>query len=166
MSGPRADPFDLVAEGIWSRMRDIVMTRSRWDRFVRDPEGGSAGEAVGDPRLPSPEERERLAAEFVLRAFRVGMDPVSQRMLECLTPEDAVTLDALAETTGLSPLALHEKVADLVQVGLAVLDFERREVRGTPLAFGLVEIVREVARRLAARMAERWDETAAVGTRR
>ena len=158
MSGGSA--FDLVAEGIWARLRDIVMARSRWDRFVRDPEGGGAGEASGAMAPPAPEEAERLATELVLRALRVGVDPVSRRMLERLLREDAVPLEALAETSGLPPIALHEKVADLVQVGLAVHDLERCLVRATPLASGLLEIVGEIARRLAVRMAERWPQTA------
>jgi len=154
--------FDLVAEGIWARLRDIVMARSRWDRFVRDPAGASGGEAPSAMAPPASAEAERLAAELVLRALRVGVDPVSHRMLERLTREDVVSLEALAETTGLPPLALHEKVADLVQVGLAAHDFERCLVRATPLASGLLEIVGEIARRLAVRMAERWPQTTTV----
>jgi len=157
---------DLVAEGIWARLRDMVMARSRWDRFVRDPEGKSGGEAPLASAPPAPDEAERLATELVLRALRVGVDPVSHRMLERLTREDVVPLEALAETTGLPPIALHEKVADLVQVGLAVHDLERREVHATPLASGLALIVGEIARRLAGLMAERWPETAALGARR
>lgn len=164
MSGGSA--FDLVAEGIWARLRDMIMARSRWDRFVRDPEGGSGGEAPLAMAPPAPEEAERLAAELVLRALRVGVDPVSQRVLERLAREDVVPLETLAETTGLPPLALHEKVADLVQVGLAVHDLERRQVRATPLASGLLEIVGEIARRLAGLLAERWPETAAPVARR
>ncbi len=138
--------LNLLAEGLWARLRDILMAQSRWDGFVHDPEGGSA------QPLPPPDESERLAAEMTLRALRVGVDPVNHAILRRLAQQDEVALVALMEQTGLSRVALIETINDLSQVGLASYEVETRKVRATAGATGLLGLLDEVRDRLARRI--------------
>jgi hypothetical protein len=58
-----------------------------------------------------------------------------------LDPSTPVELPALMQGTGLDRVAASERVNDLVQVGLAVRDLMGDQIRGTPLAGGLVSLV-------------------------
>lgn len=145
--------FDLLAEGLWSRLRDILMAQSRWDGFVHDPAG--SGPKI-EPVPPSSEEAERVAGEMLLRALRVGVEPVSQAILLRLTHAEAVGLPALMELTGLPRVAVIERVKDLSQVGLASYAVETGEARATALAEGLLGFEDEVRGRLMRVMEEQW----------
>ena len=137
------DEMDQLAEGLWMRLRDILMAQSRWDCFVHDPEGEKS------QPLPPPEESERLAADMVLRALRVGIDPINHAILRRLTQENEVALTSLIEQTGLSRIALMETINDLSQVGLASYAVETRQVHATAGAIGLLGLLDEVRARLA-----------------
>ena len=137
------DEMDQLAEGLWMRLRDILRAQSRWDGFVHDPEGEKS------QPLPPPEESERLAADMVLRALRVGIDPINHAILRRLTRENEVALTSLIEQTGLSRIALMETINDLSQVGLASYAVETRQVRATVGAIGLLGLLDEVRARLA-----------------
>lgn len=145
--------FDLLAEGLWSRLRDILMAQSRWDGFVHDPDGSGP---KAEPVPPSSEQGERLAGEMLLRALRVGVEPVNQAILLRLTHAEAVGLPALMELTGLPRVAVIERVKDLSQVGLASYAVETGEARATALAEGLLGFEDEVRGRLVRVMEEQW----------
>ncbi len=149
--------FDLLAEGLWSRLRDILMAQSRWDRFVHNPEGSGAPTQV-EPIPPSREEAERVAAEMLLRALGAGAETVNQTILRRLASKEAVKVPILMELTGLPRIAVIERVHDLARVGLASYAAESGEARGTPLSQGLLGFVDEVSGRLARIAGERWAE--------
>lgn len=153
---------DLVAGGLWARLRDILLAQSRWDRFVPDPEGGG-GEPDHGAEVPPPAERRRVAEEMVLRALRVGADPVNHAILARLGREEATPLARLMDETGLPRVPLGERVFDLAQVGLAAWAPETRELRATGAGEGLVGIVGEIASRLTRLADENWAETARPG---
>jgi len=153
---------DLLAGGLWARLRDILLAQSRWDRFVPDPEGGGS-ETDRGAEAPSPAERRRVAEEMVLRALRVGADPVNHAILVRLGREEATPLASLMDETGLPRVPLGERIFDLAQVGLAAWAPETREARATGAGLGLVGIVGEISSRLARHADERWAETAPPG---
>lgn len=142
-----SDALDQFAEGIASRLRDILLAQSRWDGFVSDPEREEAA-------IP-PEANERLAAEMVLRAVRAGADPVNYAILRRLVDHDDGSLTALMEQTGLSRVGLTETVQDLAQVGLVSYAPENREVRATAGARGLLGLIDAVRGRVASTMRKR-----------
>lgn len=160
MSAPVAPErvFDLLAEGLWGRLRDILMLHARWDRFVHHPEEEQPTPA---PAAPPREEAERVATEMALRALRVGADPVNHAILVRLAREEAVGLPALMDLTGLPRIPLSERVNDLSQVGLASYAVETREARATPAAEGLLGLLDEVRGRLTRIMGERWAKAGA-----
>lgn len=151
-SDAAANCFDLMAEGLYRRLRDILLAQSRWDSFVHDPE--EEGHQEASPAL-SPEEATRVAAELVLRAFRAGLDPVNHLILARLVAEKAVHLSSLMELTGLPRIPLTERVNDLAQVGLASHSVDTREVHATSLAEGLLVMLAEIRDRLVRTMEER-----------
>jgi DNA-binding transcriptional ArsR family regulator len=141
---------DLLAEGLWLRLRDILMVQSRWDAFVHDPEGRDGGAA-----LP-PSSIGRTASDMVLRALRVGADPVNIAILRRLVREEEIAIADLMEQIDLSQIALVEALNDLSQVGLASYAMESRTARATDGAVGLLGLLEEVRGRLARIVEERW----------
>ncbi len=152
----RGDFRTALAEALWQRVRSIALAAHRLDRLPEN-EGGNArlGEA----------DAAKLAGELVLRLLRVGSDPVNFRLLAHLVKEGSVGMRELAGGVDLPPLAVSERVADLVQVGLAVRSLVGDRVQGTEAARAFVELVGEVARALEARVVEHWDETVREGGR-
>lgn len=128
-------------------MRTLLRALDRQDRletaqaFVgwleREAEAG---------RLPD------AARELFLRALRVAGDPVNYRILQLLEPAGTVDLSALVQRTGLDRVAASERVNDLVQVGLAARDLVGDQIRGTPLASGLLGFVEGLAARAGERL--------------
>jgi hypothetical protein len=141
MKGPEAldAAAGRVAESLSGRLHDIRVALDRWDNFVHDPAGGGPEIVAGgsDPAA-------LLAREFVLRALRVGLEPVNFRILERLAAEATLTIGAVIELTGLPRVIAVERANDLAQVGLASHAIEA----GT---LGLVGLVQAVAARVAAR---------------
>lgn len=161
----------LVAEGLWNRLRDVVIALGRWERFVHDPDPlpGTLGAAVGTASPPSREEAARIASETVLRAWRVGVDPVNHALLARLaagatiqTPGSA-TLAELGEIARVPQVPLLERINELVQAGLAVHLAGSQEVQATPAAEGMLGLMDEVTCRLAALVEERWAATVQPG---
>ncbi|HYM62941.1 MAG TPA: hypothetical protein VEZ11_18790 [Thermoanaerobaculia bacterium] len=143
--------LDLLAEGLWARLRDILLAQSRWDGFVRDPEGGQL------QAVPPPDDRERVASEMVLRALHVAVDPVNNAILHLLAGEERVAIASLMEQTGLSRIGVIERVNDLSQVGLASYEVEAREARATAGASGLLGLFDDVSERLTRILEKRWN---------
>ena len=149
--------LDSLAEGIWSRLRDVLLAQVRWERFVSDPENARS-EAMTEPAA-SREDTERATGELVLRALGVGVDPVNHAILAHLAGKDAVGIATLATLAGLPRIALSERLSDLVQAGLASYAAESRQARATSAGEALVALVDEVRQRLTRIVGERWAET-------
>jgi len=152
-----APPSDLIAEGVWSRLRDVVLSQRRWERFVDDPDGGGSGPEARTVEPPRGAEARRIAEELTLRALRAGVDPTNHEILRRLGEADSATVAELAELTQLPRLALDERVGDLMQVGLVSRAADSQQVHATPLTEGMLGLVDDVASRLAALIDERWD---------
>lgn len=137
---------EALAEALWARLRSLCLAAERVDRLPENPGGVSE---LGGP------ERDRLAEEFVLRLFRVGTDPVNYALVRRLAHESSVSLPELARGVGLPPLAVAERVADLVQVNLAARSLVGDQVQATAATVALAELVESVRRELARRV-EGW----------
>ncbi len=136
-----------LADALWHRVRSIALAAHRLDRL---PE--NAGETA---RLEGADAA-KLATEMVLRLLRVGSDPVNFKLLSHLVQQGSVGMRELAGEVDLPPLAVSERVADLVQVGLAARSLVGDQVQGTEAARAFVELVGDMARALEARVVEEW----------
>lgn len=144
---------DDVAEGLWRRLRDVLMAERRLEGFAFAPE---SPDATGAPpsRLTALVADDAgltgMARDVSLRAMAAVADPVNYRMLACLGG-GPVGVDDLARATGLAPLAVSERVNVLSQLGLAVRELEKDAVAAAPAGRGLVALVDGIAAGLAAR---------------
>lgn len=141
--------LDEVVRGLTDRVRTLVLAMDRQDRLE------TAGEYVG--WLADQTETGRLAEvtqEVLLRALRVVSDPINLGMLLRLDAQVAVSTADLVRQTGLTRVAISERVNDLVQAGLATREMIGDEVRSTPLSHGLLDVMGEISDRSAERLAE------------
>lgn len=141
--------LDAVVRGLTDRVRTLVLAMDRQDRLE------TAGEFVG--WLEDQAKTGRLTEvtqEMLLRALRVASDPINLGMLRRLDPLVAVGIADLVRQTGLTRVAVSERVNDLVQAGLATRELIGDEVRATPLTGGLLEVLAEISERSADLLAE------------
>ena len=134
------DPSKDILDGLTDRVRNLLLALDRQDRLE------TAEAFVG--WLAREREEGRLAEaarEVLLRALRAAGDPVNFRLLTMLDPLEPATLPDLMRETGLSRVAASERVNDLVQAGLAARELIGDQIRGTPLAVGLVAMVEQLA---------------------
>lgn len=142
------EPLDDIVDGLNGRVRTLLLALDRQDRLE------TASRFVG--WLEGERRQGRLAGsarEVLLRALRATSDPVNFRLLAMLDPLAPVGIGTLMERLGLDRVAASERVNDLVQAGLAVREMVNDEVRGTPLARGLVGLVERAAAGAGERLA-------------
>ncbi len=147
------DPIGELAEGLWRRLRDVLLAERRLESFTFAPEtegaraaspGRLAALAADDSAIAD------LARDLTLRALAAATDGVNYRVLACLGSEP-VGLDAVARALGLPPLAVSERVHALAQLGLASRTLEQDGVGETVAGRGLVRLVETLGGELAAR---------------
>ena len=143
---------DAVAEGLWRRLRDVLMAERQFERFAFSPEGGR--EARGPGRLAALLDDDAalagVARDVTLRALAAATDGVNYRVLSGIGGEP-VSVDDLARAVGLPTLAASERVNALAQVGLAARDLERDAVAETAAGRGVVALIEAISAGLAAR---------------
>jgi DNA-binding HxlR family transcriptional regulator len=127
---------DLSA-ALGRRMRDIGRLLDRLDRL----EAGT-----GEWRqAQAGAELQAAAEDMALRALRTAADPVNFNILRCLAGESAIPFAVLAQTTGLSRIALNERVSDLVQLGLAAREIDTDQVQANAAGLALYGLIRSIA---------------------
>lgn len=139
-----------LAEGLWARLRGVLLAERRLERFAFTTEV-----AQGDParlvRLAEdPGALSDLSRDLALRALAAGADPVNFRVLACLGPGPR-SVDGLAGAVRLPRVAATERVGALAQVGLAQRALERDSVEVTPAGAALVGLVEYLCAALEAR---------------
>lgn len=142
------DPRDDILNGLTDRARNLLLALDRHDRLESaDVFIGWLGREHADGRLGD------AAREVLLRALRAAADPVNFRLLRFLDPLKPMALPELMQETGLSRVAVSERINDLVQTGLASRELIGDQIRGTPLAVGLVATVEVLAAEAGDRLA-------------
>lgn len=136
----------LLADGLWRRLRDVILVSERIDTFAfgPDPEDGARRVSLTDA------DARAISVEFVLRALRSAGDRTNYLILERACTAEGVGADDLANELGVPRLAIAERVADLLQAGLAVRALDSDRVHATPAGEQVAALVRESAARLAA----------------
>ncbi|MBI4635579.1 MAG: hypothetical protein HY727_04440 [Candidatus Rokubacteria bacterium] len=143
--------LDMVAEGLWRRMRDVAMAERGLERFAFAPETGDA-RSTGRLRdlAADPAALSVLARDVTLRALVAAADAVNYRLLLGLGRE-SVDLDGLSRALGLPPLAVTERINGLAQLGLAARDLERDGASETMAGRGLVALIEAISAGLGER---------------
>lgn len=141
------ETLEVLAEALWDRIRAVALAAHRLDRLPEN-EGGVA--AVRD------EEAVKLAEEFLFRLLRAGTDPVNYAILSRLAREASIPMVELSREVHLPSLAVAERVADLVQVGLAARSLVGDQVQATAATGAFVELVQAISHGLARRIAGEW----------
>ncbi len=101
-----------------------------------------------------PGERKSAARESVLRALRMASDATNFSILQSLQDGVGTPIEDLVAKTGLTRLALAERVGDLVSAGLAAKLPEANQIAGVPAGTAIVGVV-EAAVGQAARSIDR-----------
>jgi len=133
-----------AAEGLWQRLKEMVLLRKRLENFVFMPETNPKEKVNGwlDHLLDEGQVK-LLATELTLRTFRVGVEAINYKILVRLQQERSVSISMLADLTGLPDLLVGERVNDLVQVGLALRSIDNEQVNATLLTDSLLGIIGE-----------------------
>ncbi len=143
-----------LAEGLWAWVRHLAMAMHRLEGFSFH-EGSPGPEEGSLAELQDPARQEDLAREFVLRVFRVGADAAHYRLLRRLRQSDPVPLAELARLEGTGRLAMTERLNEMVQAGLVTRILETDSARPTRLAEGLMDVIEDIAARVAGKIGER-----------
>ncbi len=137
-----------IAEDLYQRFRLLAMVIERTDSFVgMTPAGATIENLSGEPGpsrwlnalANNHDEVKAIAGDFVLRAFRVALEPTNFTILLKLREQPAVSLPDLMQATLLNRLSLSERINDLIQVGLVIKDVQTGQVQGTQAAEALVD---------------------------
>lgn len=137
-----------MADGLWKRLRDVILVAERVDTFVFGPgEGGDLPKVVLDET-----EANAIATDFVLRAIRAATDRTNFLILDAGSADDGVSASDLALATGLPLLVVSERVGDLLQAGLATKALDAGRVYSTAAGMQAVAMVKHAAERLATTM--------------
>jgi hypothetical protein len=144
-------PLEVLADGLWRRLRDVILTERRLERFAFAPETaeGPPPERL-DVVLDDAVAVDGLARDLTLRALAAAAETLNARLLAAVGGEP-VGLAELARALDLPWLALSERVNGLAQVGLAARDLEHDRVSGTPAGRGMLLLLDAIVAAVAAR---------------
>jgi len=153
-AGASAGPeVEAVADGLWWRLRDVVLAERRLERFAFAPEQPNSPAGPGE-RLSALAADEAALAELTrdvtVRALAATADGANLRLLALLGGEP-IGIDDASRALALPPLAVSERVNALAQLGLAARDLERDAVTGTAAGRAVVALVKAISAGLATR---------------
>lgn len=134
-----------MADGLWKRLRDVILVAERVDTFVFGPgQGGELPKVEMDAASAA-----TIASDFVMRSLRAVSDSVNFSILEAASAEDGIEAAELASSLHLPILVVSERVGELMQTGLAAKALDTGRVYATGAGIQAVLLVRQVAERLA-----------------
>jgi predicted DNA-binding transcriptional regulator len=148
---PAEAAVEALAQGLWGRLRDVVLAAERLERFNFAPERETAPSTPDWIRGLMTDEAALAGSvlDLVRRAAAVAVDPVNHRVLSLLVErDDPIPLAELARAAGLPALTTVERVSDLQQVGLASRVLDQGAVTATPAGRGWVRLLDLVAARV------------------
>ena len=146
--GKQPDPVDGLSLILGQSAADILrLHMSVIDRENRLESG--TGEWLSSFRSNA-DERVSASRESVLRALRMASDATNFRILQSLTDGVGTPVEKLVRASGLSRLALAERIGDLVSAGLAAKIPEANQVAGVRAGTALVRLVESAAEQASA----------------
>lgn len=142
-----SEPLDDLTEGLWARLRNVLIALDRMDRLetARELAGWVEGFQSDDSQIQA------TVQAFVLRAVRAASDPINFQILSAVRAAGGTSLAQLIETTRLTRVDLTERLKDLAQVGLIAQAFEMDSAQLTRAGEGMLAWVDAVRERIAER---------------
>ncbi len=142
------DPARELIEGLWARLRNVLIALDRLDRL------DTATDFVGwvETLQRDDAQIETTTRDWVLRALRLAADPLNYQVLRALEKSEGASIAALMHATHLARVELTERVKDLAQAGFVAQDLETETVQATRAAVGMVAWVESLREQLAARL--------------
>lgn len=135
---------DLMAEGAWTRLRNLIGALDRVDRLETSPEfDGWLKQLQTDEHA-----LEATIREFLLRAVRLAADPINWQILLRLRETNGATLSALLELTHLPRVELAERVNELARAGLTIQTLDEAVIEITPFGRGWLHWLDKVTERI------------------
>lgn len=131
--------LEPIVQAVWARIQAVVRAADRLGRFPENPPWPELGA----------DDAQAAGREFALRLLRAGADSVNYGLLREVVQHGTLPLAELAEPLGLHPVAVLERVADLVQVGLVERSLVGDSVQATAAGEAFVRLVESVAGRAA-----------------
>ena len=120
--------MERVVDGLWLRLRDVILAERRLERFTFAPEAPETGAPGRLAALAGDAQAQgRLARDVTLRALAAACDPVNCEILGGFDGQ-VVSVAEMTARVGLPELALRERVNALAQAGLAARDLEQDAV--------------------------------------
>lgn len=135
-----SDRDDALARALAARLRDAAEAADRLAEFSFDQRWDvPLASTICDG------DETAVAHDFVLRVLAGAVEPVNHRMLQLIvTSETGARPDALMQDSGLTRMAVIERVHALIQLGLVARDLQADTVCATPAGRGMVEYVEQL----------------------
>lgn len=135
---------DALVEGLWARLRNVLIALDRLDRLE------NAAEFVGwvEAFRHDDAQVEATAREWILRAVHLASDPLNYRILRMLQVSDGLSMGQLMQATGMMRVELTERVKDLAQVGLVAQALDSDSVQNMRAAEGLVAWIQTLSEQM------------------
>ncbi len=139
------EPSAELVEGLWARLRNVLIALDRLDRL------DSATEFVGwvESLQHDDAQVDATVRIWVLRAVHLASDPANYRLLRFLHGSDGMTIAQLMQATGTTRVELTERVKDLAQAGFVAQVLDMDSVQATPAAKGFVAWVESLGEQMA-----------------
>ena len=141
MNSEIAAIVEPLALDLWHRFRLLATVVEKGESFVSlapapaSPERAPSSPAGSQPTaklLADEGELRNMARTFILRALQTALESRNAGILQQAERSGAPTAAELRPVVDLDPVAMHEHINDLVQVGLVTKDFESGRVQTTP----------------------------------
>ncbi len=144
------DTKHRIATALFPRIRSLILVLDRQDRLETAHDFVGWREALQDDEA----QITRIARHATLRALHVATDPLNFHILQRLARHNRVAMKNLMQEAGMDRIPLHERINELMQVGLAVQELESDDVRATPLTEAVVTLVEGITQELASMIGE------------
>lgn len=135
-----------IADGLWSRVRDVILVAERIETFAFKQEDGPAKMSLDE------QDASELSRDLILRALLAAGDRLNHAILERARADEGAALDELSSDLGAPRLVVAERVSALMTVGLARRALDSDRVFATAAGAAIVALIDEVGRDVAARL--------------
>lgn len=141
---PSTDDLALILGESAADMMSLYMSVIDREDRLESGTGEWLASFIGEPA-----ERKAAGRESVLRALRMASDATNFDILKSLSNGVGTPIEDLVGASGLSRLALAERIGDLVSAGLAAKLPEANQVVGVPAGAAIVKLVEAAAHQAA-----------------
>ncbi len=143
-----------LADSAWQRLRSLALTTAKYDNFVQLGESHLPENGDGSKRDLSGDESsaDKLALDFLLMNLAESFDKENTLILLSFEENEAVTASELSSLTGISDLALRERLGQMRQTGLISKNIDSGKFSLSESGESIVGLIREALNYLIPRI--------------